>query len=248
MNAFQVILIAILIVANLLVFSARRNKMPIVEEECKEIGLSDTITEPNSELEQKLIALDLVDIQELDSNILVDLKYSTDQNFIGEDVYGNLEKCYLQRTIAQQLLLAQAALKNRHPDYNLLVFDGVRPLSTQVQMWELVVGTEQERYVATPEKGSMHNLGVAVDLTIADEFGKELDMGTEFDYFGPLAQPRYESKFLKEGLLTEKHIKNRSLLRSVMKEAGFKGINSEWWHFNGMDKEEARALFENIDF
>ena len=107
---------------------------------------------------------------------------------------------------------------------------------------------EEEAYVADPEKGSIHNFGAAVDVSIVDQEGNLLDMGTPFDYFGDLAQPRYEDRFLKEGALTKKQIENRRLLRKVMKEAGFQTIPDEWWHFNAFSPEEVKRRYAIVEF
>lgn len=114
-------------------------------------------------------------------------------------------------------------------------------------MWEIVRGTDKQKYVANPKTGSIHNYGCAVDLSIVDENGKELDMGTPFDYFGDLAQPRFEKKFLEEGKLTRTQIKNRQLLRHVMQKSGFQGILSEWWHFNGYPRKYVKEHYTIIE-
>jgi zinc D-Ala-D-Ala dipeptidase len=199
-----------------------------------------------SRIEQQCIAQGLVDIKDLDPSIQVDLKYSSTENFIGKDVYGDLENCYLQKEVAHKLVKAHKILHSIKPGYNFLVYDGVRPLSVQKIMWQLVKGTPQQRYVANPKYGSIHNYGSAVDLTIVDGNGRVLDMGTPFDYFGDLAQPRYEKKFLKEGKLTPLQVANRRLLRSVMLRAGFSSILTEWWHFNGVSKKQARRTYKII--
>jgi L,D-peptidoglycan transpeptidase YkuD (ErfK/YbiS/YcfS/YnhG family) len=115
-------------------------------------------------------------------------------------------------------------------------------------MWRLVKETEQEAYVAAPKKGSIHNFGAAVDVSIVDSAGLPLDMGTPFDYFGELAQPKYEERFLKEGKLTEEHLQNRKLLQEVMNEAGFRGIPDEWWHYNGFSLEEVKKRYSIVEF
>ena len=127
-----------------------------------------------------------------------------------------------------------------------MVFDGVRPQSVQFRMWEIVKGTEQAAYVAEPTRGSLHNFGAAVDLGLVHQDSGELDMGTPYDFFGDLAQPRYEGKFLKTGELTLAHVENRRLLRTVMNRAGFTGILNEWWHFNAYSKTEIRERFEIV--
>jgi len=101
--------------------------------------------------------------------------------------------------------------------------------------------------VANPKAGSIHNYGCAVDITISDMSGTRLDMGTPLDFFGELAQPRYEEKFLKEGKLTEEQVANRRLLRKVMYAAGFQGIKNEWWHFEAFDKKHIRKTYSIVE-
>jgi len=198
-------------------------------------------------LEQQLQKQGLVNIHSLAPDILVELKYSTMDNFLSADTYGDLENCYLQPKAATMLKKAQDILKQTHPELTLLVYDGVRPRSIQRKMWALVVNTPSEDYVANPDRGSVHNFGSAVDLTLATLDGVPLDMGTAFDYFGELAQPRHEARFLKEKKLTQKHIDNRRLLREVMTGAGFLSISIEWWHFNAVPAKVARSQYQIIE-
>jgi D-alanyl-D-alanine dipeptidase len=198
-------------------------------------------------IESKLRQNKLVDIQSIDPSLQVDLRYSSTNNFLGEDVYGDLKKCYLHKAVAVKLKNAQKYLRMKYPDYSLIIFDGVRPRRIQYKMWNLVKGTDKQKFVADPKTGSIHNYGCAVDLSIVDGKGNELDMGTPFDYFGDLTQPRHEKKFLKEGKLTLPQVKNRKLLREIMEKAGFKGILSEWWHFNGFPKKYVKEHYKMIE-
>lgn len=198
-------------------------------------------------LEKKLIDVGLVNIQEIDSTIKVDLRYSSLNNFLNADVYGDLSRCYLRKEAALKLAQAQRYLKQKFPGHSLLIFDGARPRSVQYKMWEIFEGPDKQKYVANPQSGSIHNYGAAVDLTIVDDKGNLLDMGTEFDFFGKLAQPRYEEKFLKEGKLNEKQLSNRKLLREAMTKAGFQYIQSEWWHFNAFLKDVVKKKYSIIE-
>ncbi|MEA3286649.1 MAG: M15 family metallopeptidase [Candidatus Marinimicrobia bacterium] len=199
------------------------------------------------DLETQLQTQGLINIHTLAPDILVELKYSTTDNFLGADTYGDLEDCYLQPKAAKMLSQAQVFLKKTHPKLTLLVYDGVRPRSIQRKMWALVVGTPSQDYVANPDRGSVHNFGSAVDLTLATNDGNPLDMGTAFDYFGKLAQPRHEAQFLKEGHLTQEQINNRELLRTVMTHAGWQPISIEWWHFNAVPAKVARSQYRIIE-
>jgi zinc D-Ala-D-Ala dipeptidase len=199
------------------------------------------------DFEKQLRALGFADIQDLDPTIRVELKYASADNFMGTNVYGNLSKAYLRREAAEKLALANAHLKELRPGLTLLVVDGVRPRHVQRKMRKLLEGTPKQNYVADHRTGSMHNYGCAVDLTIIDENGNRLDMGTPMDHFGPLSQPRLEAKFLKQGKLTEEQIANRRLLRSVMTRAGFLTIPIEWWHFEAFDKNTIRKNYTIIE-
>jgi D-alanyl-D-alanine dipeptidase len=198
-------------------------------------------------LDREMMAKGLTDIQSLDPEIRVELKYSTADNFLQADVYGDLEHCYLQKAVAEKLLAAQKALRKQKAGWSLLLYDCARPRRVQLRMWSMVKGTEQQRYVAPPRSGSTHNYGAAVDLTIVDAAGQPLDMGTPFDFFGDLAQPQFEGKFVKEGKLSSNQIENRKILRQVMKAAGFNSRLDEWWHFNGFWKEEIEARYQIIE-
>ena len=191
---------------------------------------------------------DIVDITHINSRILVHLVYSTPDNFLRDDVYGDLDTCYLRREVAEMLGRAQDVLESKKKGFRLMVYDGLRPSTIQYEMWRIVKGTMQEAYVAEPEKGSIHNYGAAVDLTIVDEKGVPLNMGTPFDYFSEAAQPRYEKQLLKQGRLTKGQVANRRLLREVMKEAGFTGLPDEWWHFQAVDLQTAVSRYPIVEF
>ncbi|UON83007.1 M15 family metallopeptidase [Dyadobacter chenwenxiniae] len=202
-------------------------------------------------MEQKMIDQGLVDIQKLDPNIQVELKYSTTDNFVGKDVYGDLNRAYLQPEMAKRLVKANALLRKNHPDYTLLVYDAARPNSVQFALWDAldnlkIPAKNKKMYVADPKTGSNHNFGCAVDLTVVDEKGKPLDMGTKYDFFGPLAYPRSEQEMLKKGRLTSQQINNRQILRKAMNQAGFATNTTEWWHFDGMSKAQARTKYGMI--
>ena len=193
---------------------------------------------------------DLVNIQELDSTIFVDLKYSTTDNFMNMDMYGDLETCYLRKNPAEMLLRANEYLKETNPELNLLIYDGLRPRSIQRKLWNAldeVPEAERTQYVADPEKGSIHNYGAAVDLTLAHKNGAPLDMGTKYDYFGELAFPAMEDSLLSIGLLTVAQIENRKILRNVMTKAGFSTISSEWWHFNAYSYQDIQTKYNIIE-
>lgn len=202
-----------------------------------------------SELEKTLIDQGLADIEKVIPGIKVELKYSTEDNFFGKDVYGDHVRCYLQPVVAEMLGKAQESLKKEYPNLTLLVYDGVRPLSVQQILWDSLDKPDSIKplYVSDPKIGGLHNFGVAVDLTIFDtEAGKPLDMGTTYDFFGYPAYPDRELQMLAEGKINRAQVANREILRKVMKGAGFTGIGSEWWHFNAFSRKEAGEKFALI--
>ena len=176
-----------------------------------------------------------------------DLRYASSNNFLNKNMYGNFNRPFLHKIAAEKLNKAVQLLKEKNHDLNLLIFDALRPRSVQRILWESVKGTSKQKYVANPDRGSIHNYGFAVDLTIVDKNGKELDMGTEFDDFTPLAQPRLEKKFLKEKKLTQKQIDNRMLLRNAMTQAGFIQLQIEWWHFDALPAKIVRSKYKIIE-
>ncbi len=192
----------------------------------------------------------LVDVQKIDPSILVELKYSTTDNFVGKDVYGELETASLQPMAAEKLAKASRWLQQRRPDLRLLIYDAARPQSAQWKLWNaLPQYSERQRrtYVADPREGSIHSYGCAVDLTLATAQGKPLDMGTPYDFFGPKAYPSREAELLKRGQLTKQQVENRRLLRHAMQAGGFMPIAYEWWHFNALSRQQAKARFKRIE-
>lgn len=148
---------------------------------------------------------------------------------------------------AEKLIKAQAYLKSLHPDFSLLVYDAVRPLSVQKKMYKVVQNTPYAAYVANPARTGLHNYGMAVDLTICDKNGTPLDMGTSFDYFGIAAGINREEELVQKGVLTRAQVKNRQLLRKVMTHAGFLTIRGEWWHFNALSLSDTKRLYRVIE-
>lgn len=199
-------------------------------------------------LEQSLRDAGLVNVQEVDPSVRVALAYSTTDNFLNADVYGDLVRCYLQREVADMVGIASQCVQQKDSSLRLIIFDGVRPRSVQREMWDIVKGTPQQDYVAAPTGGGgMHNYGCAVDLGLYHVDTGLVDMGTAFDFFGDLAQPRYEVKFVQQGKLSQTHLDNRRILRACMIEANFSGILSEWWHFNAFPKQVVRQRYQIVE-
>ncbi|QOY94498.1 M15 family metallopeptidase [Massilia sp. UMI-21] len=178
--------------------------------------------------------------------IAIDLRYATGNNFVGRDLYSPFDCAWLHRDAAAALEQLVAWLKERRPGYTALVLDALRPQRVQQQLWDALAGTGLQMYLANPVRGSIHSYGMALDITLLDEAGRELDMGTGFDDMTDLSHPALEEGFLAAGKLSEAQVANRRLLREGMLQAGFFGINTEWWHFDCGDRELVRATYRRV--
>ena len=176
---------------------------------------------------------DFVRLKDLSSDFVYELKYATPDNFLKQAVY-DCGECYLRKSTAEALVKANEAFKQL--GYRIKLFDCYRPLSVQKKMWKILPGTH---YVANPAKGSKHNRGAAVDLTLVDAQGKELNMGTPFDFFGKEAHHTY-TEYPKEVL------ENRKLLKETLDKFNFKSIYSEWWHYEY--RPEMQSKVENFEW
>ncbi|HSN08180.1 MAG TPA: M15 family metallopeptidase [Hanamia sp.] len=165
-------------------------------------------------------ANNMINLQNFIPSIKLDLKYATTQNFMHQKLYPPIKNTFLRKPAAVNLKKVVEELKKQN--LSVKIFDAYRPYSITEKMWEKV---KDDRYAADPAKGSGHNRGTAVDLTLVDlKTGKELPMGTGFDNFSDTAHPDFKG-------LPEEVIKNRNLLKRVMEENGFKQLSTEWWHF-----------------
>ena len=168
---------------------------------------------------------DLVELTSLDPGIKLDVRYATDRNFVGRPVYSEA-RAFLQRPAAEALLRAHHALRPR--GYGVLVFDGYRPWSVTKLFWDLTSPAKRE-FVANPRKGSKHNRGCAVDMSLYDlATGREVGMPSAYDEMSPRAHPDYPGG-------TPEERARRDLLRAAMEREGFTVEPNEWWHFNYRD-------------
>ncbi len=165
-----------------------------------------------------------IELKSLDRSFVFDLRYATTNNFVNKKMYP-CPKCYVRPEVAEILIKVQNDLRKKH--LGLKFFDCYRPGKIQQELWNI---KHDPRYVANPKKGSMHNRGLAVDLTIIDKNGKELDMGTEYDYFGKEAYQTYTK-------LSDTILNNRKLLRNIMEKYGMSSIKTEWWHYSYRKKK-----------
>ncbi len=201
------------------------------------------------QLEQKMQEQGLINISDLAPAIVVELKYSSTDNFVGRDMYGDLECAYLERGFAKRIAKAQELLEQKHHGYRFIIYDASRPMSVQRKMRALVEGTVLAVYVAEAKLGGRHNYGVAVDISILDDKGKALDMGTPFDHFGWKAHTGQEDLWLKEGKISQEVWQNRKLLRSIMSAVGLRPYCREWWHYQErLPMSEVRKRYKRLDF
>ena len=173
---------------------------------------------------QKVITFDYdtmawTDIALVDSTILLDLKYATTDNFVQEKLY-NCGRCFLRPTVTKLIIAAHQQLQKQ--EFGLKLFDCYRPKPIQELLWKKVPNAN---YVTPPWKGSMHNRGAAIDLTIVDKNGRELDMGTAYDFFGKEAHHTYTKH-------SAAIAKNRKLLKELMASFDLHPIRTEWWHYS----------------
>lgn len=163
----------------------------------------------------------LIELKEIIPYLRYDLKYASNQNFTGKRVYPkNTQSSYLIKEAAQSLKVIAKELEAKN--LGLLIWDAYRPYRATVKFWKMI---HDERYVANPAKGSGHNRGIAVDLTLYEiSTGELLEMPTGFDNFSDTAHHDFM-------LLAEKKIMNRQLLKNTMEKHGFKSLETEWWHY-----------------
>lgn len=160
-----------------------------------------------------------VNLKDYSTDFVYDMKYATSDNFLKAQVYDCAE-CFLRLKTVEALVKANKEFLKQ--GLRIKLFDCYRPLDIQKKMWAIV---SDPKYVADPSKGSIHNRGGAVDITLVDKSGKELDMGTDFDFFGIEASHAYSK-------LPQKVKDNRRLLKKIMIANEFNSFDSEWWHYN----------------
>jgi D-alanyl-D-alanine dipeptidase len=177
-----------------------------------------------------------VDILDIDPTIMLDMKYTTDDNFMNKPLYYENRALMLESTA---IALRNANKKLQEHGYCIKIWDAYRPLAIQKEMWNSLSPKERKGYVANPKYGSRHNRGAAVDVTLATLDGKVVEMPTGFDDFSPMAHSNQTTNISKDAL------KNREILKRAMLSSGFAGIKTEWWHYDGPSRKTAK---KNYDF
>ena len=196
-------------------------------------SLPSSASSPRPKQEQSSVSNTLVDIKQINPRIVVAIPYATPNNFLKKQVYP-VNKCLLLKPVAENLSAVQEELEKR--GLGLKVWDCYRPLSVQKKMWKLL---PDPRYVANPAKGSNHNRGTAIDLTLVDSNGKELKMPTRFDDFTEKAHRSNTTS-------NTQALRNSKLLETVMEKHRFTSIQTEWWHFDNKSVGNAPVLNEPI--
>lgn len=192
--------------------TTQKTEKPVIEKPKKVVPNYDSIF-------QKLPDSAFIEVAKWDKNFILDIRYATTNNFTNTVLYP-CPRAFLRKKAARDLLKAHQDFKKL--GYRLKLFDCYRPHSVQFKMWDT---TPNKNYVGNPHKGSMHNRGCAVDVTLVDENNQELDMGTTFDFFGKAAHTYNQN-------LPAEVIKNRKLLRDILGKYGFGTIKTEWWHLS----------------
>jgi D-alanyl-D-alanine dipeptidase len=177
----------------------------------------------------------MIEVKTLLPAVIYDLRYATENNFTHQKLYKSGKASFLRLLAAKALEKVQSDLNRQC--YGLKIFDAYRPYSVTKKMWDLI---HDERYVADPSKGSGHNRGLAVDLTIVRlKDTSELDMGTGFDNFTDTAHHSFTS-------LPAAVLQNRKLLKETMEKYGFKALETEWWHYSWPNDRNYDVL--DLDF
>lgn len=233
----------VLVVLLMFVVGCKSDKTPLSEnknEQKKSTELEKVVSpeiDPTAELPQETLSKPSKKVSDEvpahwreitdDSGMELDIKYADDDNFTKKQIY-DCGRCFLRPEAVTAIFKVQKELRDSH-GYSLKLFDCFRPQPYQQRLWDAVPNPD---YVTPPAKGSMHSRGLAVDLTIVDDDGDELDMGTPFDHLGKEAHIDYKGH-------QPKVYENRNLLKKVMEKHGFKGIRTEWWHYSFRGKTYA---------
>ena len=203
-------------------------------QECQVVQNSSVVISKPEELYKTTVMNTgkvMTDLKKNIPRLLFDLRYTTINNFMGVALYPAIHTTWMRKTAADSLKAVQVELAGI--GLGLKIFDAYRPYSVTQRMWEKI---HDERYVADPKKGSGHNRGIAVDLSIVRlKTGEELEMGTVFDDFSDSAHLSFTG-------LPAATLGNRLLLRRIMEKHGFKALETEWWHFSLQNAKDFELL------
>ncbi len=205
-----------------------RSKVNLAENNVVNLNIKEKEIENSFRQVDTINDSTFANLKDYSTDFVYDMKYATKDNFLKEKVYDCAE-CFLRLKTIKALIEANNSFIKL--GFKIKLYDCYRPLDVQKKMWEII---PNPIYVANPAKGSIHNKGGAVDISLVDFSGKEIDMGTKFDFFGEEASHNY----LK---LSNEILENRKLLKSVMIKTKFNSFDSEWWHYNLKS-----ALFDKV--
>jgi zinc D-Ala-D-Ala dipeptidase len=183
----------------------------------------------------------------LDARIDVDLRYTTANNFAGRVLYADWDCAWLRQEAAIGLEAAAQWLAAARPGWRIRLLDALRPHRVQQAVWRDVVGTPMQHYFADPARGSIHSFGMAVDVTLVSPEGHEADMGSGFDEMTLRSHPSMNDEHLALGVLTAAQVTERGWLHAAMVRGGFRGIPTEWWHFDHGDRVALRHTGPRVD-
>lgn len=194
---------------------------------CKSSHLSSKKSPVLLDISKEIDSNAFVNLRNYSKDFVFDMKYATTDNFLKEKVYP-CEECFLRVKTVKALLEANKSFLTK--GFRIKLYDCYRPKSIQKKMWKIV---PDANFVANPKKGSIHNRGGAVDISLVDSLGVEVNMGTKFDFFGKEASHNYLQ-------LSDTILANRKFLKGIMLLHNFKSFDSEWWHYNlnGSNKDE----------
>ena len=198
---------------------------------CKTTYLDSTKSLVLLDINQEIDSNAFVNLRNYSRDFVFDMKYATTDNFLKEKVYP-CDECFLRVKTVKALLAANKSFLEK--GFRIKLYDCYRPKSIQKKMWKLV---PDANFVANPKKGSIHNRGGAVDISLVDSLDVEVNMGTKFDFFGDEASHNYQN-------LSPEILSSRKFLKEIMLQNKFKSFDSEWWHYNlnGSSKDKVENL------
>ena len=198
---------------------------------CKTTYLDSTKSLVLLDINQEIDSNAFVNLRNYSRDFVFDMKYATTDNFLKEKVYP-CDECFLRIKTVKALLAANKSFLEK--GFRIKLYDCYRPKSIQKKMWKLV---PDANFVANPKKGSIHNRGGAVDISLVDSLNVEVNMGTRFDFFGDEASHNYQN-------LSPEILSSRKFLKEIMLQNKFKSFDSEWWHYNlnGSSKDKVENL------
>jgi len=219
--------------------SAKQKEKPMETMQISVTSEADETTAPTASFEPELLTVlvspkdeDFVRVKDYIPDIFTELKYGTSDNFTGQVIY-EFEDVFLRYGTVMKLKAVSEEFAQQQ--LYLKIWDGFRPVSAQFKLWEIC---PDDTYVANPNIGySNHSRGFAVDVTLVDENGKEIEMPTAYDDFSAKADRDYTD-------CSEEAAANARLLETVMERHGFSGYRGEWWHFNDTQKYDVETSFD----